>query len=134
MTGTDFANRLLQNIQTSLTLRSRIPYLDMLKELKQGGMSISADTLNTSSNFGSFDSALKDVLAILHNTHSQFIPPPDILPLPLILIYQNLADNLPLLSERLQDAMNGNQSGTGNSEPAFENLFDKLETINLASV
>lgn len=127
MTGTDFANRLLNNIQSSLALRSRIPYLDMLRELKQGGMSISADTLNTSSNFGSFDRALKEVMTRLNSNHSNLIAPPDILPLPLTLIYQNLADNLNLLSEILQDYMNDKESDSWL-------LFDQLETINLASV
>ena len=127
MTGTDFANRLLNNIQSSLALRSRIPYLDMLRELKQGGMSISADTLNTSSNFGSFDRALKEVMTLLNSNHSNLIAPPDILPLPLTLIYQNLADNLNLLSEILQDYINDKESDSWL-------LFDQLETINLASV
>lgn len=127
MTGTALASRLLHNIQTSLTLRSRIPYLDMLKELKQGGMSISADTLNTSSNFGSFDRALKEVMAILHAKHSNLMAPPDFLPLPLTQIYQNLADHLNLLAEILQDQ-------TDHKESNSWVLFDKLETINLASV
>lgn len=127
MTGTDFANRLLNNIQTSLALRSRIPYLDMLRELKQGGMSISADTLNTSSNFGSFDRALKEVLTLLHRSHSDLIAPPDVLPLPLTQIHQNLADHLNLLSEILQDYIEDKESDSWL-------LFDKLETINLASV
>lgn len=127
MTGTDLANRLLDNIQTSLALRSRIPYLDMLRELKQGGMSIAADTLNTSSNFGSFDRALKEVMTLLHDSHSNLIAPPDVLPLPLTQIYQNLADHLNLLSEILQDYMNDKESDSWL-------LFDKLETINLASV
>lgn len=127
MTGTDFANRLLNNIQTSLALRSRIPYLDMLRELKQGGMSISADTLNTSSNFGSFDRALKEVLTLLHSSHSDLIALPDVLPLPLTQIHQNLADHLNLLSEILQDYIEDKESDSWL-------LFDKLETINLASV
>lgn len=127
MTGTAFANRLLNNIQTSLALRSRIPYLDMLRELKQGGMSIAAETLNTSSNFGSFDRALKEVMMLLHRSHSNLIAPPDILPLPLTKIYQNLADNLTLVSEILQNYMDDKESDSW-----F--LFDKLETINLASV
>ncbi|AMP98474.1 hypothetical protein AY601_1559 [Pedobacter cryoconitis] len=127
MTGTDFANRLLNNIQTSLALRSRIPYLDMLRELKQGGMSISADTLNTSSNFGSFDRALKEVLTLLHSSHSDLIAPPDVLPLPLTQIHQNLADHLNLLSEILQNFIADKESDSWL-------LFDKLETINLASV
>ena len=127
MTGTEIAGRLLNNIQTSLALRSRIPYLDMLRELKQGGMSISADTLNTSSNFGSFDRALKEVLALLHSSHSNLITPPDVLPLPLTQIYQNLADNFNLLSQILQDYLNDKESDSWL-------LFDQLETINLASV
>lgn len=127
MTGTALASRLLDNIQTSLALRSRIPYLDMLRELKQGGMSISADTLNTSSNFGSFDRALKEVIALLHSSHSNLITPPDVLPLPLTQIYQNLADNFNLLSQILQDYLNDKESDSWL-------LFDQLETINLASV
>ena len=127
MTGTELASRLLNNIQTSLALRSRIPYLDMLRELKQGGMSISADTLNTSSNFGSFDRALKEVIALLHSSHSNLITPPDVLPLPLTQIYQNLADNFNLLSQILQDYLNDKESDSWL-------LFDQLETINLASV
>lgn len=127
MTGTDLANRLLNNIQTSLALRSRIPYLDMLRELKQGGMSIAADTLNTSSNFGSFDRALKEVMTLLHSSDSNLMAPPDVLPLPLTQIYQNLADHLNLLAEILQDQ-------TDHQESNSWVLFDKLETINLASV
>ncbi|WP_367867290.1 hypothetical protein [Pedobacter sp. WC2423] len=127
MTGTALASRLLDNIQTSLALRSRIPYLDMLRELKQGGMSISADTLNTSSNFGSFDRALKEVLALLHSSHSNLIAPPDVLPLPLTQIYQDLADNFNLLSQILQDDLNDKESDSWL-------LFDQLETINFASV
>ncbi|MGY0035728.1 hypothetical protein [Pedobacter sp. NJ-S-72] len=132
MTGKDFANRLLENIQTSLELRSRIPYLDMLRELRQGGMSLSTAILNTSSNFGSFDTALKEVLAILHSGNSNFISPPDISPLPLIMIYQNLSGNVPLLSEVLQDHIDNNASKINESKSVL--LLYKLETINLAAV
>ncbi|RAJ33080.1 hypothetical protein [Pedobacter cryoconitis] len=127
MTGTDFANRLLNNIQTSLGLRSRIPYLDILKELKQGGMSIAADTLNTSSNFGSFDRALKEVLTLLHQIDNSLMPPPDILPLPLTLIYQNLTDHLDILSEIFQKYKD-------QKETPLVTILDHLETINLAAV
>ena len=131
MTGADFANRLLQNIQTSLELRSRIPYLDILKELVQGGMPVSSAILNTSSNFGSFDSALKEVLAILNNRDTNFMPPPDTLPLPLTAIQQNLSDNMVLLSEVIQDYINSKHAAVMITS---ELLLYKLETINLAAV
>lgn len=132
MTGIDFADRLLKNIQTSLELRSRIPYLDMLMELRQGGMTLSSEILNTSSNFGSFDTALKEVLAILHLSHTKLMSPPDILPLPLTVIYQNLSGNITILSEILQNYIDNDAVKLNESASAL--LFYKLETINLAAV
>ena len=125
MTGTDLANRLLKNIQTSLELRSRIPYLDMLRDLVQGGTSVSTNILNTSSNFGSFDTALKESLTVLHNSNSTFMAPPANLPLPLTAIHNNLNTNMAILIEIFQDHID-------NKESAF--LLYKLDTINQASV
>lgn len=119
MTGLDLANRLLENIQTSLTLRSRIPYLDMLKELAEGGMTVSTDMLNTSSNFGSFDTVLAEVLQVLHLEDASFLAVPDRFPLPLTLISENLKSNLTVLAGILA------------ASPA---LVVNLETINAASV
>ena len=134
MTGTDFANRLLNNIQTSLTLRSHIPYLDMLRELVQGGMPVSTATLNTSSNFGSFDSALKEVLTILHTNNGNFMPAPDVLPLPLTVIHQNLSSNMTILAEIIQAHIDTNHSALILNKSTSALLLYKLETINLASV
>lgn len=125
MTGTDLANRLLTNIQTSLELRSRIPYLDMLRDLVQGGTSVSTSILNTSSNFGSFDITLKELLSVLHNSNSTFMAPPANLPLPLTAIHNNLNTNMAILIEIFQDHID-------NKESAF--LLYKLDTINQASV
>lgn len=134
MTGTDLANRLLQNIQTSLTLRSHVPYLDMLRDLVQGGMPVSSAILNTSSNFGSFDSALKEVLTILHRDNGNFMPIPDILPLPLTAIYQDLSSNMHLLIEIIQAYIDDENSAVMLKKSASEFLLYKLETISLASV
>ncbi|MBB6498851.1 hypothetical protein [Pedobacter cryoconitis] len=134
MTGIDLANRLLKNIETSLELRSRVPYLDMLMELRQGGISLSNEILNTSSNFGSFDTALKEVLAILHIRNSNFMPPPDISPLRLTVIHQNLSSNITLLSEVLQDYIDLKVSAVKTNESTATLLLYKLETINLAAV
>lgn len=119
--GRELANRLLQNIQTSLTLRAHIPYLDMLKELAQGGVTISTATLNTSSNFGSFDQALRSLLAMLHAANSVFMAAPEISPLPLTAIQQNLSGNIDLLIALLD-------------QPVPAVLLDRLDTIHLASV
>jgi hypothetical protein len=134
MTGIDFANRLLKNIQASLELRSRIPYLDMLMELRQGGMSLSTEILNTSSNFGSFDSALKEVLAILHISNSNFMSPPDVSPLPLTMICQNLSSNVTMLSEVIQGYIDLKDITVKMKESTSALLLSKLETINLAAV
>lgn len=134
MTGIDLANRLLKNIETSLELRSRVPYLDMLMELRQGGISLSNEILNTSSNFGSFDTALKEVLAILHIRNSNFMPPPDISPLRLTVIHQNLSSNITLLSEVLQDYIDLKVPPVKTNESTSTLLLYKLETINLAAV
>lgn len=134
MTGIDLANRLLKNIETSLELRSRVPYLDMLMELRQGGISLSNEILNTSSNFGSFDTALKEVLAILHIRNSNFMPPPDISPLRLTVIHQNLSSNITLLSEVLQDYIDLKVPAVKTNESTATLLLYKLETINLAAV
>ena len=121
MTGTELADRLLKNIDTSLALRSRIPYLDMLKELAQGGASIPTATLNTSSNFGSFDQALREILTLLNNVDNLFMAAPDTSPLPLTLIHQNLTANLKLLTGIVD-------------QYASTILMDRLETINLSAV
>ena len=134
MTGINLANRLLKNIETSLELRSRVPYLDMLMELRQGGISLSNEILNTSSNFGSFDTALKEVLAILHIRNSKFMPPPDISPLRLTVIHQNLSSNITLLSEVLQDYIDLKVSAVKMNESTATLLLYQLETINLAAV
>jgi len=134
MTGINLANRLLKNIETSLELRSRVPYLDMLMELRQGGISLSNEILNTSSNFGSFDTALKEALAILHISNSKFMPPPDISPLRLTVIHQNLSSNITLLSEVLQDYIDLKVSAVKMNESTATLLLYQLETINLAAV
>jgi hypothetical protein len=121
MTGTELADRLLKNIDTSLALRSRIPYLDMLKELAQGGASIPTATLNTSSNFGSFDQALREILTLLNNVDNLFMAAPDTSPLPLTLIHQNLTANLKLLTGVVD-------------QYASTILMERLETINLSAV
>ncbi|KIO77839.1 hypothetical protein TH53_06785 [Pedobacter lusitanus] len=103
-------------------------------ELRQGGMSLSTEILNTSSNFGSFDSALKEVLAILHISNSKLMSPPDISPLHLTVIYQNLSGNITILSEVLQDHLDHKLSDAGSSESVSADLLYKLETINNAAV
>lgn len=120
-TGTELTDRLLKNIQTSLELRSRIPYLEMLKELAEGGLSISKDTVNTSSNFGSFDTALREVLVKLNHIDPTFMPAPTVSPLPLTAIYENFSRNMPLLIDVL-------------NQPVSSGIVDRLETINLAAV
>lgn len=120
-TGTELTDRLLKNIQTSLELRSRIPYLEMLKELAEGGLSISKDTVNTSSNFGSFDTALREVLVKLNHIDPTFMPAPTVSPLPLTAIYENLSSNMLVLIDVL-------------NQPASSGIVDRLETINLAAV
>jgi hypothetical protein len=121
MTGTELADRLLKNIDTSLALRSRIPYLDMLKELAQGGASIPTATLNTSSNFGSFDQALREVLTLLNSVNNLFMAAPYTSPLPLTLIHQNLSANLKLLTGIID-------------QHTSAILMERLETINRSAV
>jgi len=120
MTGEIYAERLVANIKTSLELRSHIPYLDMLKELAEGGMPVSTKTLNTSSNFGSFDKALGEVMNILHDFNPLFRAATSPFPLPLTGILDNLNQNIKLLAGIIQDHS--------------EVILTRLDTINAASV
>lgn len=134
MTGSDLTSRLLEDIQTSLALRAQIPYLDMLKELAEGGMPISTAMLNTSSNFGSFDNALAEVLHILHFQHDSFLPAPDRLPLPLSRISESLSENISLLNELFQRHIDEQGPSGGRKENTSPVLLARLETIHLAAI
>lgn len=133
MKGIDLANRLLQNIKSSLVLRSQIPYLDTLRELKQGGMYISPEQLNTSSNFGSFDRALREVLMILHEEYSQLLITVEGTPLPLTTIHHELSQQIDLLTSYFDDAIKIKEENTSALLTPAELLLERLETIYLAS-
>jgi hypothetical protein len=131
-TGIALAERLINNINTSLVLRTHIPYLDMLKDLVEGGLTPTSAMINTSSNFGSFDTHLKILLNLLHTASSSFINPTLATPLPLIAILENLASNLSKLEELLQDAVEGKLSANGVNNANL--ILNSLEQINRASV
>jgi len=125
MTGKYLASRLLENIQSSMTLRAKIPYLDILKDLIQGGATFNSATLNSSSNFGSLDTALKTALGILHALDERLIPAPSVSPLPLSLIYANLIENVDLLEFTIDQHLRDTPSYT---------LVNQLELISLSAV
>lgn len=120
--GQELAERLIENISTSLELRSRVPDMATLKDLAEGGARLSSQILNTSSNFGSFDKALKDLLTQLHAWNDNIMPAPQTLPLPLNIIKDHLSDQLSILTGVLQEHLD-----------VYE-LTNRLETINSAAV
>ena len=125
MTGTELTSRLLTDIARSLELRARIPYLDMLKELAEGGAALSAAVLNTSSNFGSFDHYLSEVLVLLHQAQRVIIAPA-YLPLPLVAIQTNLSTHAAALAQIFQQEIDQPNA------PAV--YLYRLNLINAASV
>ena len=121
-TGKEFAQRLIENIGTSLELRSRIPDMATLKDLAEGGTRLSSQMLNTSSNFGSFDNALRELLQDLHKKNRGIMLAPDTLPLPLTPLRQQLANNLDLLSQVIQESIDD------------YGITSRLESIDAAAV
>jgi hypothetical protein len=140
-TGTELAERLLNNINTSLALRTHIPYLDTLRDLIEGGVTPTTAMMNTSSNFGSFDSNLKVVLSQLSAANSLIINPTQPAPLSLSTILVNLTTNMDLLIKLLQDAAEDNLQVIGTKEAnetttsaASKLVLESLEQINRSSV
>jgi hypothetical protein len=125
MTGSELLQRLMGNIKTSLELRSTIPYLDILKELAEGGAGFSTSILNTSSNFGSFDHYLSEVLYLLHTADPKinlFIT----IPLPLTQVTEILTTHALLVAVLFQDDLD---------RPNLQGQFlYRLDLINAASV
>lgn len=81
--------------------------------------------MNTSSNFGSFDTHLRIVLGLLNAENSLISNQATISPLPLSSILLNLTSNIELLVELLQDAADSNKGAE---------IVASLEQINSASV
>jgi len=141
-TGTELAERLLKNINTSLELRTHIPYLDVLKDLIEGGVTPTTAVMNTSSNFGSFDSHLKVVLSQLSAANGLIIHRNQPVPLSLSSILMNLTANMDLLIKLLQDAADGKLQTKAATEAkivtitsaASRLVLDSLEQINRAAV
>jgi len=139
-TGTALAERLLNNINTSLALRTHIPYLDMLRDLIEGGVTPTTAMMNTSSNFGSFDRNLKIVLSLLSDANALIINPTLPAPLQLSSILENLTTHMDLLIKLLQDAADGNLQTTETAKTitttssASKLVLESLEQINRASV
>jgi hypothetical protein len=129
--GTEYANRLLKNIKTSLTLRKSIAPLDIL--LKQKPIASTRD-FNSSSNFLDLDSALREVLSILSTDDDRILQAPDIRPLPLQEIYDNLSSNLNLLSELLEDYRSGKEAAIILYNPTATLIMLRLDLINLSAV
>lgn len=125
ITGIELTGRLLKNIEISLTLRARIPYLDMLKDLVEGGATFTSAVLNTSSNFGSFDTYLNEILVLL-NAEDSSIVSHQTLPLPLSLVLANLTANADAISKIFQDEIDGKR--------ASEEFGYRLELVNAAAV
>jgi hypothetical protein len=132
-TGIELAERLLDNINKSLVLRTHIPYLDMLKDLVEGGLTPTSAMINTSSNFGSFDTHLIILLNLLHTASSSIINPTQA-PLPLAAIRENLTSNLNQLEELLQAAAENNLPANGRNNAGADLILNSLEQINRASV
>jgi hypothetical protein len=125
MTGTVLLQRLTENIKTSMELRATIPYLDTLKELAEGGAGFSASILNTSSNFGSFDHYLSEVLSLLHHTDPR-ISAFTTLPLPLSRINEIMTTYALLVAAIFQADLD---------KPTLQGQFlYRLDLINAASV
>jgi len=129
-TGIELAKRLLGNIEASQLLRRSIPYLDILKDLAEGGATFSTATLNTSSNFGSFDTHLKVLLTVLNAVDPVILNPVQSHPLPLAAIVDNLTANLQLLTEILQQASDDKRKFTAKTNL----IINSLEQLNRASV
>lgn len=125
MTGLELTTRLLNNIKTSLELRAYIPYLDMLKDLVEGGATFSSAVLNTSSNFGSFDTYLREILELLNGAGGGVISY-QILPLPLSSILTNLTANADFITLIFQSEIT---SGASYGEFQY-----RLELVNAAAV
>jgi hypothetical protein len=125
MTGTALLIRLTENLQTSLELRAVVPYLDILKELAEGGAIFSSSILNTSSNFGSFDHYLSEVLYLLHIAESGIVVP-GIMPLPLTQILNNLTTHAVMVAGIFESDL---------EKPALQGQYlYRLDLINAASV
>lgn len=125
MTGTALTDKLTENIKTSMELRSRIPYLDMLRELAEGGATLSSATLNTSSNFGSFDHYLAEVLHMLQAQIPSF-PVYQLLPLPLSVILNHLTENSVQISLIFQHEID--------TKPSENEFQYRLDLIDAAAV
>lgn len=125
MTGIELAGRLLKDIEASLALRARIPYLDMLKDLVEGGATLTSAVLNTSSNFGSFDTYLSEILVLL-NAEDGLIVSHQTLPLPLSVVLANLTANTSAISKIFQEEIDGKK--------ASKEFGYRLELVNAASV
>ena len=132
--GTELAERLLNNIHTSIELRTRIPYLDMLRDLIEGGVTPTTAMMNTSSNFGSFDNNLKVVLSLLSEENSLINNPVTASPLPLSSILVNLTSNRDLLTKLFQDAVDDQLRASNINIPVAKLILESLEQVNRASV
>lgn len=130
--GKEFADRLIKNIKTSLELRSHIPDMATLKDLAEGGARLSAQLLNTSSNFGSFDTALREVLVALHARDSRILCPPKNSSLQLTVIYDNLSTEIVLLTKVIQEYIDEPEENMNKFHSV--SLVYHLDTINSAAV
>jgi hypothetical protein len=96
ITGIDYANRLLENIQTSLAFRATFPDLHELVELHP---TTPIETFNTVTNFGTFDSTLRVILTILHVSDNKIQLAPEVRLIRLQPVLDNLKENIDLLSK-----------------------------------
>ena len=133
-TGIELAQRLLADIQASLLLRTSIPYLDILKDLAEGGATFSSATLNTSSNFGSFDTHLKMLLTTLNAANPVILNPERTHPLPLAAILDNLTANLQLLTDLFHEAIHHTRQPSSDAHTASYYILTSLEQINRSAV
>jgi len=134
MTGIELTTKLLTNINTSLELRAQIPYLDMLRDLVEGGAIFSSSVLNTSSNFGSFDRYLGEILFLLNGINTHIINPGSPLPLPLTSILENLTAHADLVSSIFQKEIDDNLKSDAAGISIGGEFRYRLELISAASV
>ena len=117
----------------------------MLRDLIEGGVTLTTAMMNTSSNFGSFDSHLKIALRQLSEANSAIINPVQPAPLPLSSILVNLTTNIDVLIQLLQDAVEDKlqtivatetvtAKGISTNTSASALVLESLEQINRASV